>query len=154
MFLKIRRAWKFENPEELKRQMEAEKALKEQKIREKAEKKKKQAAAAATAEAPVAPEKMYLPTAPNGKDGDGNALYSQWDDAGLPTHKADGSEVPKKKLKKLKKAMDGQKKRYEKWQKWYNFTKHRKDITTRTYKTGGIFIKLFPSKQTPLTFIV
>ena len=41
--------------------------------------------------------------------------FSAWDENGLPTKMADGSDLPKNKVKSLKKEWDMQKKRHEQW---------------------------------------
>lgn len=45
------------------------------------------------------------------------SLYSEWDSEGIPTKKADSSEIPKTQLKTLNKKFDSQKKFYEDYQK-------------------------------------
>ncbi|KAK3349827.1 tRNA synthetases class I (C) catalytic domain-containing protein [Lasiosphaeria hispida] len=44
-----------------------------------------------------------------------DAKYQKWDDQGLPTNLADGSEVPKSQVKKLKKDWDRQKKLHDEY---------------------------------------
>ena len=65
--------------------------------------------------APVHPKEMYKPGTKFG-DVDGQPKYSAWNEAGIPTHLADGKELPAKKQKKLLKAQASQAKKYAKWQ--------------------------------------
>ena len=106
-------AIKFEDPERLK-------AAEQAKARAAEEKRKKKAAAKAKEDAKnsIHPEEMYKPPNPMGIDAKtGAALYSQWDDDGIPTTLAgeDGREITEKKKKKLRKAQASQRKRWEKF---------------------------------------
>merc|ERR1711978_660592 len=49
-------------------------------------------------------------------DADGNLLYSQFDDKGIPSHDATGQPLSKKQIKKAKKAYDKQEKAYKQYQ--------------------------------------
>ena len=79
---------KLVDKEELRKEREEKLALEEKKRLEKEAKKAKAAAEAAKAleEAKIPPEEMFR------KETD---KYSAWDDKGVPTHLADGKEVPK-----------------------------------------------------------
>ena len=79
---------KLVDKEELRKEREEKLALEEKKRLEKEAKKAKAAAEAAKAleEAKIPPEEMFR------KEID---KYSAWDDKGVPTHLADGKEVPK-----------------------------------------------------------
>ena len=79
---------KLVDKEELRKEREEKLALEEKKRLEKEAKKAKAAAEAAKAleEAKIPPEEMFR------KETD---KYSAWDDQGVPTHLADGKEVPK-----------------------------------------------------------
>ncbi len=111
-----RTGWKFEDPATLRAQIQAEKDAKEAKAKAKAAAKAARAAAAASTPAPAKPSEMYKPGVPKtGMDANGVALYSQWNDDGIPTHNAAGEEMKPKKMKKLVKAQGSQKKKYDKW---------------------------------------
>ena len=79
---------KLVDKEELRKEREEKLALEEKKRLDKEAKKAKAAAEAAKAleEAKIPPEEMFR------KETD---KYSAWDDKGVPTHLADGKEVPK-----------------------------------------------------------
>ena len=79
---------KLVDKEDLRKEREEKLALEEKKRLEKEAKKAKAAAEAAKAleEAKIPPEEMFR------KETD---KYSAWDDKGVPTHLADGKEVPK-----------------------------------------------------------
>jgi len=65
-------------------------------------------AAKALEEAKITPEEMFR------KETD---KYSAWDDKGVPTHLADGKEVPKAQQKKLQKLWAAQEKKYNNYLK-------------------------------------
>jgi cysteinyl-tRNA synthetase len=109
-----RTGWKFEDAAKLRAQMETEKKAKAEKAAAKAAKKAAQANKPAEP-APVHPKEMYKPGTKFG-DVDGQPKYSAWNEAGIPTHLADGKELPAKKQKKLLKAQASQAKKYAKWQ--------------------------------------
>lgn len=67
-------------------------------------------AAEAAAAAAVDPSQMYREE----KDDAGNLLYSKFDDNGVPTHDAAGTELPKNARKKLIKRWNAQKKKFDK----------------------------------------
>ncbi|KAL8287549.1 hypothetical protein RQP46_003407 [Phenoliferia psychrophenolica] len=102
--------FKFVDPETLRKARDEKAAIAAEKLARKA-------TAAAAAEAKrleklekgrVAPQDMFR--APGGE-------YSQWDDAGLPTHDKEGVEVAKSKRKKLEKEQGVQKKLHEEFLK-------------------------------------
>jgi len=99
---------KLVDKEELRREREERERVEEKKRQEKEAKKAKAAkeAAAAAEAAKVNPTEMFLGE---------KEKYSKWDAKGLPTHLADGAEVPKAQLKKLGKAQEAQEKKYKKW---------------------------------------
>lgn len=106
--------YKLVDPEVLIRQ-------REEKAQLAAEKAAKKAASAQAAEAKriaqlekgrVPPSEMFKPPhAPQG-------LYSQWDEAGVPTHDGDGNEVSKSLAKKLAKESKAQEKSHEAFLAW------------------------------------
>jgi len=81
---------------------ERERAKKEAKVKREAEEKEK---AAKRLELGKVSEKDIFRT----------EAYSAWDDEGLPTKDAEGSELPKARTKKLKKEWAQQKKLHEEW---------------------------------------
>ena len=101
--------WKLANIEDLKREKEQKEAEKNRKAMEKA--KAKEEAAAKEALNRVAPEEfMKMLTLDDKK----TMKYSKFDEAGVPTHDAEGEELKPSGVKKAKKEMEGQKKKYEK----------------------------------------
>ncbi|CAI2304971.1 unnamed protein product [Caenorhabditis sp. 36 PRJEB53466] len=78
----------MEQKEAEKKRKEVEKTEKERKVREKAE---KEAVAAK-----IRPEDLF-------KQGEHEGKYSKFDERGVPTHLADGTEITKSQLKKLEK---------------------------------------------------
>ena len=55
---------------------------------------------------------MYKPEGNCGKDKQGNVLFSEWDEVGIPTKLLDGTDVSKKKKKKMIKAQGLQAKKF------------------------------------------
>lgn len=105
--------WKLEDPEVLaqerkKKQEDAEtkRLEKEAKARLQAEK----AAEKATRDR-IPPNEWFL----NATTDEGGPKYSKFDDDGIPTHSADGEELPKSQIKSLKKEWTRQKTAHEKW---------------------------------------
>ncbi|KAJ8599745.1 hypothetical protein CTAYLR_003427 [Chrysophaeum taylorii] len=96
--------WKFDDPDVLRaeraQKLAEAKAKEDLRTAEAAKKKAKLLAAR------LKPEDMF-------KTGDRAALYSQFDDDGLPTHDAAGDPLPKSQIKKLRKEWDKQKKLVE-----------------------------------------
>lgn len=102
--------WKLVDQAELNAEREAKEAV----ARAKAEKKAAARAAAAAREAAnaVPPEQIFRTL----KTDDGRPLYTQFDEAGIPTHDEDGNEITSKgKLKGFKKKWNAQKKKYDKY---------------------------------------
>uniref|UniRef100_A0A1I7ZB43 Cysteine--tRNA ligase, cytoplasmic n=1 Tax=Steinernema glaseri TaxID=37863 RepID=A0A1I7ZB43_9BILA len=99
---------KYVNPDELKREMELKKQAEDAKLAEKLRRDKEREAKEAEREAKkrVNPKDLFT-TGPDA------ALYSKFDERGVPTHLADGEEISKKQQKKLEKLYELQKKNYE-----------------------------------------
>ncbi|KAK0397678.1 hypothetical protein QR680_002215 [Steinernema hermaphroditum] len=95
---------KYVNPEELKREREMKKLAEAAKLAEKEKKEKERAAK--EAQKRVNPQDLFT----KGPDA---ALYSKFDERGVPTHLASGEEISKKQQKKLEKLYELQKKNYE-----------------------------------------
>jgi len=101
---------KLVDKEELLREREEKKAAEEKKRKEKEAKKAEAAAKQAALEAQrrIKPEDLFRSETDK---------YSKFDASGLPTHLADGSEVPKAQAKKLQKQMQAQEKKYQEFLK-------------------------------------
>ena len=95
---------------ELMKEREEKKALEEKKRLEKEAKKAEVAAKAAALEAQkrIPPSELFR--------GDTDK-YSKFDDKGMPTHSAEGEELPKAQLKKLQKIYQAQEKKYNDFMK-------------------------------------
>ena len=95
---------------ELMKEREEKKALEEKKRLEKEAKKAEAAAKAAALEAQkkIPPGDLFK----NETD-----KYSKFDDKGMPTHNAEGEEMPKAQLKKLQKIYQAQEKKYNDYMK-------------------------------------
>jgi len=108
--------WKMEDPKVLKLELARKVEEAERKRAEKAEK-----AAAREAEAAAKAKQMSVDPAVMFKSGEFKAEYAgkwtAWDEKGLPTKLADGSDVPKSASKKLTKELNKQTKDYAKWVK-------------------------------------
>merc|ERR1712066_799757 len=77
-------------------------------MKEREEKKAKKAEAAAKAAALEAQKKIPPSELFTGE----TDKYSKFDEKGMPTHNADGAEIPKAQLKKLQKVLQAQEKKY------------------------------------------
>ena len=103
--------WKFEDKDVLRANIEAEK---KERAKKQAEKKKKKQNAPAAPQAKLCdPALMFKPEGNCGKDKQGNVLFSEWDELGLPTKLLDGTDVSKKKKKKMIKAQGLQAKKFD-----------------------------------------
>ena len=92
---------------EARKEVDSRKKQKAEQDRRKQEEKARKDAEA-DAKARQDPTEMF-------KTGDRIAEFSAWDDNGIPTKLADGSDLTKNKSKGLKKEWDAQKKRHEQW---------------------------------------
>jgi len=95
---------------ELMKEREEKKALEEKKRLEKEAKKAEAAAKAAALEAQkkIPPSELFKGETDK---------YSKFDDKGMPTHNAEGEELPKAQLKKLQKIYQAQEKKYNDYMK-------------------------------------
>ncbi|KAJ3076493.1 hypothetical protein HK102_005414 [Quaeritorhiza haematococci] len=101
---------KLVDKETLIRQREEKAEREAQKLLEKERRKKEQQAKKMEklAKGKTPPGEMF-------KDEEGLKAFSQWDEKGIPTHAADGSELPKSRRKKLIKEFDVQAKLHEEY---------------------------------------
>lgn len=99
-------SWKLRDPEELKREAEEKKRVAEEKKRQKAEAEaeRKRKMDEKIAAASVPPAAMFRSQIEK---------YSAFDDAGVPTHAADGTALGDKVIKKLRSEWEKQKKNHE-----------------------------------------
>eukprot|EP01138_Halocafeteria_seosinensis_P003719 gb/GECG01003802.1/.p1 GENE.gb/GECG01003802.1/~~gb/GECG01003802.1/.p1 ORF type:complete len:689 (+),score=112.91 gb/GECG01003802.1/:1-2067(+) len=104
--------WKLEDPEVLRREREEKLRIQQEKEEQKRRQKEleNQRQAELDARKQIPPEQYFRQM----KDEEGNPLYSQFDEDGIPTHDASGTPLAKNTLKKLKKEYQKQSKLYNK----------------------------------------
>jgi cysteinyl-tRNA synthetase len=105
--------WKLRDPEEMRKELEEKERLLEEKAKAKAAFAAELARrnAEKEAKAKINPKEMFLHV----KREDGKLEYSQFDEFGVPTHDAEGVELPKNVIKKLKKEYAAQEKLVQEW---------------------------------------
>jgi cysteinyl-tRNA synthetase len=108
--------WKLEDPGELLKEMERKAEEEERKRAEKEQMRAEREAKQKEEEAKLAipPEDLFRTEI---DPETGACPYSAFDEEGIPTHLADGEEVPKKRKKKLVKIQNSHKTKIEKWNK-------------------------------------